>query len=330
MNIGILGGGQLAMMLGESSPEHEYSIFDPNPDSPGFRVGKKFNFNYDNFDALKSFAESVDIITFEFENIPSDVLNFLSNQRPINPNPKVLEISCDRLTEKEFFQSLQINIAPFVNIEDDYPEFQGTKILKTRTLGYDGKGQAKVSNRQELMKAHKDLNVPCVLEDMIKFDYEVSQIASRDHKGNIAFYPLTRNEHKNGILRKSYPIEDSTLSAPSRDIARKVMESLKYIGTLAIEFFVIGEKLIVNEMAPRVHNSGHWTMDGTDCSQFRNHILAITGNDIEIVNDFNFVTMINLIGEINKEEFPKGEFKLYDYYKEPRAGRKLGHINLLS
>ncbi len=343
--IGIIGGGQLGRMLAMAAAKLGFKtiILDPQENSPAFACAHDHILAaYDDIAALQKLSDKCDIITYEFENVPVEALKKANLKIPIHPNAKALETSQDRLVEKNFFHDLGIKTAPFFDIKK--PEELGDAltsvgqkgILKTRRMGYDGKGQVRVSveDTASLKVAHELINsFPCILEGFVPFLREVSIIAARNTHGDIACYSPAENVHKDGILHTStLPAKISEEEhAKANEIAHKTLNALNYVGVIGIEFFVLEDgSLLVNEFAPRVHNSGHWTEAACIVSQFEQHIRAITslplGNPLHHSN----CIMENLIGDdIEKvpEILEQSNTMLHLYGKrEARQGRKMGHF----
>jgi 5-(carboxyamino)imidazole ribonucleotide synthase len=295
------------------------------------QVAEVMAVDLDDADAVAAFAAQVDLVTIESENIHADVLQGLH----LYPNARAVGIAQDRLVEKRFFQECGIGTAPFAavdSLEDLERAMEVTglpAILKTRRMGYDGKGQARLRAREDAAVAWAEVGgVLCILEGMVRFDAEVSLIAVRGRTGKIVFYPLIENHHRDGILRTSIaPFLDESLQRQAESYLVKLLEKLEYVGVLAVEFFVVDGKLLANEMAPRVHNSGHWTIEGSETSQFENHLRAIAGMELGSTKS-RATVMLNCIGTMPAEEetaaFP-GLFR-HDYGKEARPGRKVGHL----
>jgi len=331
--IGILGAGQLALMLAEAGKELGVEVICAGqPGDCAEQAAPVVSVDMTHAPFVAAFAKTVDLVTIESENIDSTVLHGLK----LFPNERAIEIAQDRWLEKQFFASCGIAVAPFAAVSEieDFPaalEKTGLPaILKTRRMGYDGKGQVRMKSADEAEAAFAEVGgVPCIVEGMLQFDTEVSLIAARGTTGEIVFYPLTENFHRDGILRTSIaPYQGAaSLQALAERYMREVLEKLDYIGVLAIEFFVQGDRLIANEMAPRVHNSGHWTIEGSKSSQFENHLRAITGMPLGSTESQPMV-MLNCIGTMPSEaetaKWP-GLFR-HDYGKAGRPGRKVGHL----
>lgn len=344
--IGILGGGQLARMIALAAARLglKCHVFAPEPDSCAFGVVRRATLaEYDDEAALARFAEEVDVITYEFENVPSDKAAFLSSRKPVLPDPSVLATTQDRLTEKDFVTALGIATAPYAGIasaSEIQPAIRKLglpAVLKTRRFGYDGKGQIKIGPKDDPARAWRALGkAPCILEGFIPFTREVSVVAARSADGGVVSFDITENEHSDHILKVSrVPARVSaSVAKEGRLIAQTIAEALNYVGTLAVELFVVGkgkdETLLVNEIAPRVHNSGHWTIDGASVSQFEQHVRAVAGWPLGKPVRRGKVEMINLIGaEI--DDYAKWldvpNAYLHNYGKPTaRPGRKMGHV----
>lgn len=338
MKIGILGGGQLGRMLALAGYPLglRFRALDPSPDAPAGDLAALVVADYSNQEALEKFAADVDVMTYEFENVPVESVRFL--RLPIYPPAKALEVSQDRLTEKSFFQSLGIPTPPFASVDSEedleiaVEQIGLPAVLKTRRMGYDGKGQFVIRERSEVARVWES-SPSLILEGFIAFERELSILAVRGRSGATALYPLTENHHRDGILRLSLapaPGLSAELQAQAERYATKILEALNYVGVLAIELFQRQGELLANEMAPRVHNSGHWTIEGAVTSQFENHLRAILGWPLGSTDPLGHCAMLNLIGETPKIEevlqIPGAHLHLYG--KAPRPGRKLGHITL--
>ncbi|NNE57684.1 MAG: 5-(carboxyamino)imidazole ribonucleotide synthase [Hellea sp.] len=342
--VGILGGGQLGRMLSLAAARLGFNthIYSPEPHCPAKSVSAlATTAKYSDKKAIAEFARSVDIVTFEFENIPIDTAVTAAVETPLYPPIEALFAAQDRLTEKEFISDTAgVPVAPYHPVNNAFDAVRALKILgekivlKTRRLGYDGKGQSIVTNEDDAKSAYKFLGeVPCIAEQFIPFRREVSVIAARGLNGEVAAYPLIENEHRDHILHKSIcPALGDGGDAQTHAI--RILENLDYVGVIAVEFFELdGGKLIVNEIAPRVHNSGHWSMDAGCIDQFELHIRAITGWPLGGTNPPFKVEMINLIGDDVKQvpDLAKSPYtKIHLYGKsEIRPGRKMGHFNRL-
>ncbi len=344
--IGILGGGQLARMLSVAAARLGYRchIYDPAPNPPAGHVAERVTTApWEDSAALEAFAAQVSVITYEFENIPVAALDILEARRPIRPNRRALAVSQDRLSEKTFLTGLGLGVAPFAAVEDaDSLEaaIEGVglpAILKTRRLGYDGKGQVRISSPEEAPAALDALaGAPAILEGFVSFEREVSVIAARGLDGAVACFDPGENVHHEGILRTTtVPARlSSAQKADAALIAGRILNALDYVGVMGVELFVTASGLLVNEIAPRVHNSGHWTQQGCAVDQFEQHIRAIAGWPLGDGSRYADVTMENLIGEdvgrvprIARE--PNAAIHLYGK-AEVRPGRKMGHVNRIT
>lgn len=340
--IGILGGGQLGRMLSVAAARLGFKtcVFEPTGDCPASHVANfHLKADYNDIAALEQFANSVDIVTYEFENIPTSALDLIEAHVPIHPGRQALATSQDRLTEKNFLKNLGLMTAPFADVSgmDDLTkainDIGTPAILKTRRMGYDGKGQARVMSPDGAASAFADMaGAPAILEGFIDFSHEVSVIAARSLDGAVACFDPGENVHDAGILRTT--TVPATLShAQQTDavlIAARILNALDYVGVIGVELFVTSGGLIVNEFAPRVHNSGHWTQNGCSICQFEQHIRAITGWPLGDGSRHSDVVMENLIGDdMNKlPDIAKTDAALHLYGKtDVKAGRKMGHIN---
>jgi len=349
--IGILGGGQLGRMLAMAAARLGFRshIYAPETDSPAFDVAAARTVAaYDDEAQLSAFAKAVDVATYEFENIPVPTVEYLSRLIPVRPGAKALACAQDRLNEKTLARDLGAMTAEFAAIDDLAAlervladGFAVPCVLKTRRFGYDGKGQAKILNRGDAAAAWAAMHgAPSILESFVNFRAEVSVIAARSADGAFAAFEVTENEHRNHILHRS--VAPATLSPDVAEdaiaTARKIAERLDYVGVFAIEYFIVPEngrdRLFVNEMAPRVHNSGHWTIDGAMTSQFEQHIRAVAGWPLGLTElKAAGAEMINLIGDdiLSWREIAAEPGAFLHHYgkKETRLGRKMGHVNRL-
>lgn len=340
--IGIFGGGQLGRMLSLAAARLGYKvhIFCPEPECPAAQFAWKHTIaNYDDKHALEAFAKAVDVITYEFENIPTDSVITTAALKPVYPPIEALYTAQDRLTEKTFIsETAKVPVAPFQSVDNEFDAKRafkalgGKTVIKTRRLGYDGKGQVIVDSEGSAMEGAKSLGkVPCIAEAFIPFKREVSVICARNFHGETKSYPLIENVHKNHILHKSVCPATGD-DGIARNLALQILTALDYVGVLAVEFFELEDgSYLVNEIAPRVHNSGHWTQDAGCIDQFELHIRAITGWPLGNLTPTHSVEMTNLLGdEVNQVlEFgnePGTHIHLYGK-QEARAGRKMGHIN---
>ena len=345
--IGILGGGQLGRLLALAAAELGFDcvVYEPELDCPAGRVAAQcMSAAWDDLKSLAAFAERVDVITFEFENVPAASLAFLADKKPIRPGLKSLQQTQDRYVEKRFLSGLGLKTAPFIAVDSleslnhAVAEIGTPAILKTRTLGYDGKGQVRLRSPDDAKAAWLELKGhSCVLEGFVPFEREVSVIVARGGDGSLVPFDVTENVHQDGILRtSSVPARISpSVEAAALDAAARISHALEHIGVLAVEFFVLADGgLIVNEIAPRVHNSGHWTQDGCAASQFQQHIRAIANWPLASTQRLSAqIIMTNLIGhEVDawSQLSQKDNCFLHLYGKrQVREGRKMGHINQL-
>jgi len=346
MTIGILGGGQLGRMLALAAAELGLSchIFCPDPQSPAFAVSARRTIApYEDEAALDAFAQSVSVVTFEFENVPAKTAEFLAARAPVFPSPRALALAQDRLAEKRLMDDLGIPVAPYTEVDaltDIYSALAKTgrpAVLKTRRFGYDGKGQTVIRAGDDPVAAWRIVGErPSLLEALVPFDKEVSVVLARDRNGSLRPYDLAENEHHAGILRQTKvpaSVTDEVMEEAT-EIATKIAAALNYVGVLAVEMFFVeagAPRLLVNEIAPRVHNSGHWTQDGCLVSQFEQHIRAVAGWSLGDPTRHSDVIMTNLIGDeadawrmLAAE--PDAGVHLYGK-AETRPERKMGHVN---
>jgi len=348
--IGILGGGQLGRMLALAAAELGFvcHIYAPDGDNPAFDVAARHTgAPYEDEAALARFAQDVDVVTYEFENIPDDCLAFLNQTLPVRPSVSVLSTTQDRIDEKQLAQSLGIKVPPFAavstlaDLEKAVGDIGCPCVLKTRRFGYDGKGQTVIRSGDDLAASFKKIGEqPAILEAFVPFKMEVSVIAARDLSGNLALYDIPENRHENHILASSHvpaDISDQTRQQASI-IAEKLAKAMDYVGVFAVELFVVGdgadEYVMMNEIAPRVHNSGHWTGDACHVSQFEQHIRAVSGLPLANPERHSDAVMYNLLGAaaldiVDQAAKPGMCIHLYGK-KEAREGRKMGHITQLS
>jgi len=342
VTIGILGGGQLGYMLalaGYPLGLH-FRFLDPSPEAPVGRIAQRVTADYSDHAALDKFASGLELVTYEFENVPVEAAKFLAERVPVYPPPAALEAAQDRLSEKNLFQELAISTTEFLpvpkraDLDPAVGQLGLPAVLKTCRMGYDGKGQWFLRTAEDIAKVKAELpKVPLILERFVSFTRELSILAVRSGSGETAFYPLVENHHRGGILRLSLapaPQLDPRVQRVAEDIARRVMEALKYVGVLAIEFFEHQGRLLANEMAPRVHNSGHWTIEGAITSQFENHLRAVIGLPLGSTGAAGHCAMVNLIGDLpeSSEVLTVPDAHLHLYGKAARRGRKLGHVTL--
>ncbi len=340
--IGILGGGQLAKMLAIAAANlgFKINIYCPDRDCPAAQVANKVICgNYDDTDNLVAFAKNVDILTYEFENIDTRALEELDQQVEIRPSLKALTISQDRYTEKSYLNSLEIKTTQFYKIdsvsdmEKLLNRLKKPILIKTRRLGYDGKGQVLIKNQDDINQYFLRKNLaPSIAEEVMSFDRELSVIIVRDKKGNIKTFEPGENVHEHGILvTTTLPTSTSeVLKNKATIIAKKIVDDLGYIGVMGVEFFLKEQELYANEIAPRVHNSGHWTMDGSYSSQFQQHIRAIMDLPLLSTERHSDIIMYNLIGTVTNNLANNELAKVYIYgKKDVLPGRKMGHVNLI-
>jgi 5-(carboxyamino)imidazole ribonucleotide synthase len=341
--VGIVGGGQLGMMLAEAGAGIgiECLTLDPAADAPASRVAASIVGAYDDLDRLAELAAASDVATYEFENVPVDSARFLAERVDVAPPPDALRFAQDRLLEKTLFEDVGLAVAPYAPVasKEELAEALDVvgvpSVLKTRRLGYDGKGQIRLADVGDAPDAWATLGeVPSILESFVEFDRELSILGVRGRDGATAFYPLVENRHREGILRVSIvpaPGAAAALQEAAEAYAETVMERLGYVGVLAIELFQTGNALLGNEMAPRVHNSGHWTIEGARTSQFENHLRAICGLELGDTARTAYSAMVNLIGQMPPEEaLPTGpSVHVHPYGKHARPGRKLGHVTIV-
>ncbi|NSX54889.1 5-(carboxyamino)imidazole ribonucleotide synthase [Parasulfitobacter algicola] len=340
--IGILGGGQLGRMLSVAASRLglKTHIFEPGQNPPAADVAHRVTTaSYDDNAALEQFASSVDVITYEFENIPVAALDRLETLCPIRPNRKALAVSQDRLTEKDFLKSLSLATAPYANVENledlksGLAQIGPDAILKTRRFGYDGKGQVRLSETSDLNAALQDLGgAPAVLEGLVHFTHEVSVIGARGMDGQVACFDPGENVHRDGILHTTtVPAPLSTAQKTDAVLlTAQILNALEYVGVMGVELFVTHGGLIVNEIAPRVHNSGHWTQNGCVIDQFEQHIRAVAGWPLGDGSRHSDVMMENLIGnDVDRvSELVHQGVALHLYGKvDVKPGRKMGHVN---
>jgi 5-(carboxyamino)imidazole ribonucleotide synthase len=344
--IGILGGGQLGRMLSVAAARLGFKtcIFEPGGDCPASHVANyHMQAGYDDAAALRAFGAAVDVITFEFENIPTSALDILESLAPVHPSREALRISQDRITEKDFLSGLGLKTAPYRAVDDAESMASAVEaigapsILKTRRFGYDGKGQARLMAPVDAEAALADMaGAPAVLEGFGDFSAEISVIAARNAAGDVACFDPGENVHKGGILRRT-TVPAKVPAAQLMDgviMAGRVLNALNYVGVMGLELFVTPQGLIVNEIAPRVHNSGHWTQNGCAVDQFEQHIRAVAGLPLGDGQRHSDVVMENLIGA-DMDSVPAlsrtSGAALHLYGKaEVKAGRKMGHVNMVS
>ncbi len=339
MIVGILGGGQLARMLalaGHPLGLH-FRFLDPSPTACSRGVAQQIQGPFDDEAKLLALAEGSDVVTYEFENVPARCVAYLAEHANIYPAPRALEAGQDRLFEKRLFRELGIDTAEFLPVSTPQALALAVKqlgrpaLLKTRTQGYDGKGQVMLREGQDLAEAWAAIGgVPAIVEALVPFERELSVIAVRARDGEVRCYPLSENTHRDGILRLAVSRPDEPLQGLARGYATRLLGHLDYVGVLALELFQQGERLLANEFAPRVHNSGHWTIEGAETSQFENHLRAILGLPLGRTEAVEHAAMVNFIGALPPaaEVLKLPQAHLHAYDKAPRPGRKVGHATV--
>ena len=343
--VGILGGGQLARMLALSGAPLglRFLVMDTGTDACAGQFAPLLVGDYRDQAALDEFASKVDVATFDFENVPAESAEWLAARVPVFPSPRALAVTQDRLAEKNLFRSLDIPVGDYAAIstrdelEAQVARIGGRCILKTRRLGYDGKGQFRIKSPADIDAAWQALGaqaqtVGLIVEAFIPFQRELSVVAVRGRDGEFRSWPLTENWHVDGVLSASLApaTVDAGLAAQAFAHARKLAEALDYVGVFALELFCTDGELLANEIAPRVHNSGHWTIEGAEVSQFENHLRAVLGLPLGDTRMLGHACMLNWIGDMPDRDAvlaePSGHW--HDYGKPPRAGRKVGHATL--
>ena len=340
--VGILGGGQLARMLALSGAPLglRFLVLDATADACAAQFVPSLQADYRDESALAEFAARVDVATFDFENVPAESACWLADRIPVSPNPRALAVAQDRLAEKNLFRELGIAVPEFADIgsradlDAAISRMGAPAILKTRRLGYDGKGQFRIRSLADVDQAWAELGaqaatVGLILEDFVPFQREVSVLAVRGRDGEFRTWPVTENWHEHGVL--SVSLAPARLDDGIADLAvghaRRIAEALDYVGVFALELFLKDGQLMANEIAPRVHNSGHWTIEGAETSQFENHLRAVLGLPLGDTSVIGHACMLNWIGQLPDAHGvlaePCGHW--HDYGKEPRAGRKVGH-----
>lgn len=339
MIVGVVGAGQLARMLALAGIPLglRFAFLDPAADACAAPLGEHLRGDYSDQELLARLAKRADMVTYEFENVSEDSIEFLSKRVAVFPDAGSLATARDRLREKTLFRELGIPTPPFAAV-DSLPDLTRAvaqiglpAVLKTRTLGYDGKGQAVLRRTEDIEPAWARLgSVPLVVEGFVGFRREVSVIGMRGRGGETAFYPLTENVHHKGILRVSRSRPDDPCQTQAQTYVQRLLDYLDYVGVLALELFQMDDALLANEMAPRVHNSGHWTIEGTETSQFENHLRAILGLPLGNTAAVGHAAMMNFVGKLPDPTrvlaVPGAHLHLYG--KTPRPGRKLGHVTV--
>jgi len=342
VTIGVLGGGQLGRMIALAGYTlgQRFVFLDPGAESSAGHVGALRVGAYDDEERLSELARKSEVVTYEFENVPVGSARFLDELTDVYPPPRALEVSQDRLDEKRFFASLGIPTAGFAAVSSAAELQRAVEqlglpaVLKTRRFGYDGKGQWVLRTAEDVTAAWDALGAASlILEAFVPFTREMSILAVRSTRGETRFYPLVENQHRDGILRVSVPQSDAwtpELQARAEGFAGRVLNELGYVGMLAIELFVVADELVANEMAPRVHNSGHWTIEGAETSQFENHVRAIRGMPLGSTRMVGWSAMINAIGKLppRDEVLAVEGAHLHAYGKDGAPGRKVGHVTV--
>lgn len=342
MKVGVLGGGQLGRMMALAGYPIglQFRFFDPSPDASAGHMAELVSARYDDLDAVASFADGLGAVTYEFENVPAETARFLAERLPVHPTPAALEVAQDRLVEKTFFQKLGFQTPAFAPVDsrDDLDaalrDIGLPAVLKTRRDGYDGKGQVVLRHVAEIDTAWEQLGgSPLILEAFVPFERELSIVAAHGLDGSFRAYPLVENEHRDGILARTMapaPGLTPDLQKSAESCISAAMIELGYVGVMTIELFERQGQLLVNEMAPRVHNSGHWTIEGSETSQFENHLRAVLGLPLGSTAARGYSTMLNLIGATPDPSavLVTEGLHLHLYGKDPRPGRKLGHVTI--
>ena len=338
--VGILGGGQLARMMALAGIPLglEFRILDPAPDACAAALGELHQAGFDDLTAARNLGKSADVATYDFENVPASSASALLEHCPLYPGVSALAGCQDRLHEKSLLQSLDIPVPEFVPVDSRPALLAAVEqlgypcVLKTRRLGYDGKGQVVLQQVEDLERAWQKLGgQELILEAFVSFEAECSLISVRSQDGQVSNWPLTHNVHSEGVLMLSHPGQVSDqLQTQAEELGKRLLEHFDYVGVMTIEFFVAGGQLMVNEIAPRVHNSGHWTIDAAETSQFENHIRAICNLPLGRTGQLRPCIMFNWLGHMPEKDkllaYPGLHW--HDYGKQARAGRKLGHATL--
>ena len=340
--IGVLGGGQLGRMMGLAGIPLglKFVFLDPSPVACASETGKMLQAEFSDIHAAKQLASLVDVATFDFENVPQNTAQVFAECKPLYPPPEALGACQDRMTEKGILSGLGIAVADHhavsgrTDLLDGLDRLGYPAILKTRRLGYDGKGQVVIRDQEDLERAWQSLGEhDLVLETLVNFDSECSLVAVRGTDGDTRFWPLTQNVHNNGILALSLAGHlEHGLQQKAQNIMQRLLDHFDYVGVLTLEFFVVSGELLVNEIAPRVHNSGHWTIDGAETSQFENHLRAITGMPLGGTQAKSEALMFNWIGKLpdRQQLLAVNGLHWHDYGKTARPGRKIGHATLVA
>lgn len=340
ITVGILGGGQLGQMLALSGIPRgiKFAIYSQSADDPAASLGQHFMMTAQH-ENLESFLKAVDVVTFEHENIPVDLATAINEQKPLLPGIRSLKTAQDRALEKSLFNDLNIPTADYQLASNTQEIEQAIKLLKSPVVvkttrgGFDGRGQCVIHSQSEIEKKIDTLKGPYIVESLVAFKRELSIIAARDQKGSIQYYPIVESHHKEGILKKTItpaPNLSGALQHQAESYLGTILNHLEHVGILALELFETQEGLLANEMAPRVHNTGHWSIDSDITSQFENHIRAITGLPLGSTYTKDHYGMLNIIGEIPELSYllKNSSIHTHLYHKAPRPLRKLGHVNV--
>jgi len=340
-HVGILGGGQLARMLALAGVPLglRFRFLDPAPGCPAAALGEHVCAAYDDPAAITRFIDGLDVVTYEFENVPVATAHHIAEQVLVRPAPMALEVGQDRLAEKKFLRELGVPIADFLPVGSHAALLAAVEdlglpaVVKTRRHGYDGRGQAALHAAADINAAWSAIGeVPAILESFVPFRRELSLVVARDANGSLAPYPLVENVHHGGILRTTKapaPDVSADLQQRADGYAALLLDALGYVGVLAIELFELADgSLVINEFAPRVHNTGHWSIEGAQTSQFANHLRAVVGLPLGATTPLGFACMVNLIGTLPDPGalLALPDTHLHLYGKDPRPGRKLGHV----
>ncbi len=339
MKVGILGGGQLARMLALAGRPMglDFLFLEPTENASAGCLGQHLQGAYDDSDLLKKMAKQADVVTFEFENVPAASVECLAVDAPTCPSAYALTVAQNRLNEKNLFRELGISTPQFVAV-DSLDELESAisvtglpAVLKTREEGYDGKGQVVLRNPSDAVEAWRYLQeAEAILEAHVPFDRELSIIGVRGHEGEMAFYPVSENTHREGILHLSISRPNDPMQKRAEKFLRQIAETLDFVGVITLELFQVGDELLANEIAPRVHNSGHWTIEGAETSQFENHLRAILGWPLGSTAPVGVSAMVNFIASLPEptEVLAISGAKFHSYAKEARPGRKIGHATI--
>ncbi|AEG00759.1 5-(carboxyamino)imidazole ribonucleotide synthase [Methylomonas methanica] len=339
MKVGILGGGQLARMIALAGYPLglKFIVLDPDENAGAAGLSEHLHGAYDDPALLAQLAEKADVVTYEFENVPAHVAEFLASHTTVYPPANALAVAQDRLLEKKFFNEIGIGTAPYAaidslrDLQQAMPDIGYPAILKSRRMGYDGKGQVVLKSAADLESAWQSMQgAPSIVEGFVPFQREVSIIAARRPSGDIVFYPLSENQHSGGILRVAKACNSDAEQAMAEDYVRRLLEKLDYVGVIALELFDVDGRLLANEFAPRVHNSGHWSIEGSETSQFENHLRAILDLPLGSTQTRGQAGMVNFIGGLpdTRELLNLSHAHLHLYDKTPRKGRKVAHATV--